>query len=61
MRSSMADAIIKAFDSIKDNIPEDAPDNLDTPLLVNFKLGDIRSYVRGVRSMREAAKNATGG
>ncbi len=61
MRSSMSDAIIKAYDNIKDNIPEDAPDNLDTPLLVNFKLGDVRSFVRGIKSMRENAKNATGG
>lgn len=61
MRSTLATAIIEAYDDIKHNIPEDAPDSTACPLLVKFNLGDIRAFVRGVKSMRENAKLATGG
>lgn len=61
MRSTLASAIIEAYEDIKHNIPEDAPDNTLCPLLVKFTLGDIKSFVRGVKSMRENAKLATGG
>lgn len=61
MRATVANAIIKAFDDIKHNIPDDAPDSMACPLLVQFTLGDVRSFVRGVKSMRESALLATGG
>lgn len=43
MRRSLANAILKAYDDIKHNIPDDAPDTMTTPLLVQFRLGDVRS------------------
>lgn len=61
MKSTLANAIIEAFDDIKHHIPEDAPDTTACPLLVKFTLGDVRSFVRGVKSMRESAKLAIGG
>lgn len=59
MRASLADAILKAYEDIQHNIPEDAPDNTNCPLLVQFKLGDVRSLARGIKSMRENMKLAT--
>lgn len=59
MRSTLANAIIKAYDDIKHNIPDDAPDSTACPLLVQFTLGDVRSFVRNVKRMRESAKLAT--
>lgn len=61
MKSTVADAIIAAYENIKHHIPEDAPDNTACPLLVQFKLGDVRSLVRSIKSLRENAKLATGG
>lgn len=61
MRSTLATAIIEAYEDIKQNIPEDAPDDTACPLLVQFSLGDIRSFVRGSKTMRESVKLTTGG
>lgn len=52
----MADAIIKAYEDVKHHIPEEAPDSDVCPLLVRFKMGDIRAFVRNVQRMRESAK-----
>lgn len=42
MRRSTIEAILKAYNGVKHNIPDDAPVDMNTPLLVNFRLGDIR-------------------
>ena len=52
MRRSLADAILAAFEQYaKPNLPADMPDNTPVPLLVNFKLGDLRSLERGIKSI----------
>lgn len=61
MRSTLATAIVEAYDDIKHNIPDEAPDSTSCPLLVKFTLGDVCAFVRGVKSMRENAKLATDG
>lgn len=44
MRKTMADAICKAYgEFVVKNIPDDLPDGTNIPLLVNFKLGDLRA------------------
>lgn len=48
--------ILKAFEEVAvPNLPTDAPDNTDVPLLVTFKLGDLRSLKR----RREHLDNVT--
>jgi hypothetical protein len=59
MRRSLADAIIKAYDDIAENIPPEAPDSMNTPLLVNFRLGDVRALKRTISNVDRLTKTAT--
>lgn len=55
MRRSLADAILKAYaEYAKPNLPDGLPDSHNVPLLVQFKLGDLRSLERGINSIDEA-------
>jgi hypothetical protein len=52
MRRSMAGAILKAYDECAvPNLPEGMPDSYPTPLLVMFRLGDLRSLKREIEEI----------
>jgi hypothetical protein len=59
MRRSLADAILKAFrEYAEPNLPEGLPDNHPTPLLVEFRLGDLRALARGIESIDQVIPRA---
>lgn len=62
MRREIDDPVLKAFDEhAAPNLPEGAPDNTDVPLLVTFKLGDLRRLKQKREHFDTVTKPALGG
>lgn len=59
MQRTMADAILEAYRAIKHNIPEDADGSTITPLLVNFRLRDVRGLERTIENMDRMERHTT--
>lgn len=56
MRRSLADAILKSYAEFAEpNLPSDLPDNHPVQILVNFRLGDLRSLKRTLESVDRMA------
>jgi hypothetical protein len=62
MQKEVRDPILDAFNaSALPNLPEDAPDDTDVPLLVTFKLGDLKRMARSKLHFETVTKPALGG
>ena len=62
MRREIDEPIIAAFNEFAaKHLPDDLPDDTDVPLLVTFKLGEIRRLKRHREHMDNGVKAALGG
>lgn len=57
-RRSLADAILLAYaELVEPNLPDDVPDEFRVPLLVRFRLGDLRRLKRMIERMDAIAND----
>lgn len=62
MRKEIDGRVAEAYERLAlPNLPDDAPDGMDVPLLVTFKLGDLRSLKRRVDHIENVTKPALRG
>lgn len=62
MRKEIDGRVAEAFvKNAMPNLPDDAPDSMDVPLLVTFKLGDLRSLKERVDHIEKVTKPALRG
>jgi hypothetical protein len=62
MQRELTNPILEAFaEYAAPNLPANAPDDTDVPLLVRFKLGDLRSLKRKRDHMENVTKPALAG
>lgn len=59
MQRAMADAILEAFKVAEANLPDDAPGDTRCPLLVSFRLRDLKSLKSTIEEVDRMTPHAT--